>query len=315
MKKCTLSLFLLMTIVSSWSQVNFIQDDLKKALDNAKSEKKYIMVDVYADWCGWCKKMDASTFKDAEVSGFVNANMVALKLNSEKGDGVAFAQKFNVSGLPTIVYLDSKGNLVRTAPGYKTASQLMKEVEAYKLKRKNVNMSEYIAERVNYTRELKTKLPLEVKDGTQIAKALEMGEKNQAYEFDSYKASFANADPLFLAKMDVFYLLGKEKYDQVQENITSQKLVSEFTQTQVLYLCMILLESGEKKMEMLQMVNEHCLKTKDANTLETKAAVQYFVGDVEDAKKTLKAVGKLYKKKKMTNVKSFQILKALVYQS
>ena len=142
MKKILSLNLLFLVSVTFFGQVNFIKDDLNHALAKAKAEKKYIIVDVYADWCGWCKKMDATTFKDDEVSNFINSNMVALKLNSDVGDGVEFARKHNVTGLPTIVYLDSKGALVRVVPGYKTSSQLFNEIQPYKLKRKNVNMSE-----------------------------------------------------------------------------------------------------------------------------------------------------------------------------
>jgi thioredoxin-related protein len=305
-------LFLVSSLI--FGQVNFIKDDLNQALTKAKAEKKYIIVDVYADWCGWCKKMDATTFKDDEVSNFVNSNMVALKLNSDVGDGVEFARKYNVTGLPTIVYLDSKGALVRVAPGYKTSSQLFSEVQPYKLKRKNVNMSEYIDARASYINTLEQNLKMDLEDGSQIAKSFEMGKDNLAFEFDQYKASFTSASPAFRSKMDVFYLLGKEKFDQVQDKIKTQNLVGQFTKNQALYLSMVLMQSGENKVEVLQIVNEHSAKSKDVDLLETKAAAQFFVGDIEDAKATIKLLGKLYKKKKMKDVPSFEILKKLVYQ-
>ncbi len=298
----------------SWAQVNFIFEDLGKALAEAKTTKKYIMVDVYADWCGWCKKMDVSTFKDSQVSNFVNANMIALKLNSEKGDGIAFAQKHNVTGLPTIVYLDSRGNLVRTAPGYKTATQLMNEIESFKMKQKNTNMLEYLEARKDYIIKLKESILLEGEIGSQLFKSLSFGEENKAFEFEQYKQNFYTQSPVFLSKMDVFYLLGKDKFDQVQSKIKSDSLSNQFSKNQSLYLALRLIENGEKKIEVLQLVNEFSNKTKDVDVLETKVAAQYFLGDLEDAKTTLKVLDKLKKKEKVYS-KSYYILKILVYQS
>lgn len=54
--------------------------DMEQGIMLAQKEKKKIFVDVYTDWCGWCKKMDASTFKDAEV---IKASIrITLQLNS-----------------------------------------------------------------------------------------------------------------------------------------------------------------------------------------------------------------------------------------
>ena len=42
----------------------------------AKSEKapKKLFIDVYTDWCGWCKKMDKTTFAETEVAKYINEN-------------------------------------------------------------------------------------------------------------------------------------------------------------------------------------------------------------------------------------------------
>ena len=52
---------------------------------NQKNPKK-IFVDVYTNWCGWCKRMDRDTFQDAKVAEFVNENFYAVKLNAESQD-------------------------------------------------------------------------------------------------------------------------------------------------------------------------------------------------------------------------------------
>lgn len=313
LKVTFLSIFLFVS-VQSWSQVDFIKDDLSKALEKAKAERKYIMVDVYADWCGWCKKMEMTTFKNEEVAHFVNNHMVALKLNSEQGDGVEFARKFQVTGLPTIVYLDYKGNLVRTAPGYKTASDLMKDLSPYKSKQRNINLASYFEKRQDYISFLKSQLDLDDAFGVEAKQALIFGEENKAFEFDQYKASLTNATVTDISKLDLFYLVGKDKTEQAQAKLKEDKLVGEFSKYQSSFLVLYFMEYGAKEIEVLQMANELSLKSKDVNVLETKAAAQYFMGDLEDAKKTLKTIEKQNKKQKLNKNESFIILKNLIYQ-
>lgn len=56
--------------------------------DLQEQERKKVFVDVYTDWCGWCKKMDASTFKDPEVVAAMNAYYYAVKLDAEMKDTI-----------------------------------------------------------------------------------------------------------------------------------------------------------------------------------------------------------------------------------
>ncbi len=50
---------------------------------NQKAPKK-IFVDVYTDWCGWCKVMDRNTFSDSGVTAYINKNFYPVKLNAEQ---------------------------------------------------------------------------------------------------------------------------------------------------------------------------------------------------------------------------------------
>lgn len=59
---------------------------------NEQNPKK-IFIDVYTHWCGWCKKMDATTFKEPEVVKYINANYYPVKLNAETKDTIRFKDK------------------------------------------------------------------------------------------------------------------------------------------------------------------------------------------------------------------------------
>src|SRR6187397_3084056 len=61
--------------------INWIS--LQEAEKLSKKQPRKIVVDVYTDWCGWCKKMDKSTFADAKTAAYVNKHYYAVKLDAE----------------------------------------------------------------------------------------------------------------------------------------------------------------------------------------------------------------------------------------
>jgi thioredoxin-related protein len=107
-----------------------------------KNPKK-IFIDVYTDWCGWCKRMDATTFKDTGVANYMNTHFYAVKLDAETKDTIRFrdkafaflpeykANEIAVSLLsgqlsyPTFVYLDQNYSLIKAVPGYQNIEQLL----------------------------------------------------------------------------------------------------------------------------------------------------------------------------------------------
>jgi thioredoxin-related protein len=60
-------------------------------LNDAKPKR--IFIDTYTEWCGWCKKMDAATFKDPAVIKYMNDNFYAVKLDAETKDTIDFHNK------------------------------------------------------------------------------------------------------------------------------------------------------------------------------------------------------------------------------
>lgn len=102
--------------------------DIDAALARAKSQRKIVMVDVYADWCGWCTKLDEETYSDKGVidllRGFVN-----LKVDGDdkKASG-AFTGKYRVSGYPTILFLDSDGSVVNRIGGFVDATEFARQI-------------------------------------------------------------------------------------------------------------------------------------------------------------------------------------------
>lgn len=106
---------------------NFYQGTFDQALKEAAKKKKIIFVDAFTTWCGPCKMLNNTTFKDVKAGEFFNENFINLKLDMEKGEGPAFAMKYSVRAYPTLLFINSKGEVVHKTLGYKDAAMLTEE--------------------------------------------------------------------------------------------------------------------------------------------------------------------------------------------
>lgn len=120
---------------------------LKEATELQKKAPRKILIDIYTDWCGWCKKMDKETFDHPIISAFLNKHFYPVKFNAETHDSVIFAghtfvneskgprsthqfamalfQAQNLQpGYPSIAYLDENMQLIRVWNGFWTAPQI-----------------------------------------------------------------------------------------------------------------------------------------------------------------------------------------------
>lgn len=107
------------------------------------SSPRPIMIDVFTDWCGWCKVMDKKTFSDPEVTNYLNANFHSVKFNAESRDTVFLGDKVFVykpeyksnelaisllggkMSYPSVVFLDSKLQMLTVVPGFIEAPQML----------------------------------------------------------------------------------------------------------------------------------------------------------------------------------------------
>lgn len=105
--------------------IKFIKEDLAQAQTAASANDKVIFVDAYTTWCGPCKMMDRSTFKDESVSNFYNENFVNLKMDMEKGNGPSFAKSHSIRGYPSLLFLNAGGELVHRALGFQESNSFL----------------------------------------------------------------------------------------------------------------------------------------------------------------------------------------------
>ncbi|MBL7813508.1 MAG: thioredoxin family protein [Saprospiraceae bacterium] len=107
------------------SGIDFFHGTYDEALAKAKAENKIVFMDAFTEWCGPCKRMAATTFKEAKVGKFFNENFVNVKMDMEKGEGVTLSRKFDVTAYPTLLFLNEKGEQVHKSIGALQAEQLI----------------------------------------------------------------------------------------------------------------------------------------------------------------------------------------------
>src|SRR5690606_38708141 len=119
---------ILMTSASSQSEseINFQHIDLTEAKAQAVKTGKYIFIDCYTDWCGPCKRMAATSFKDPRVAAVFNKQFINIKIEMEKDkDGPETALQYKIKGYPTLLIIDGQGNLIKQAVGMQSADGLI----------------------------------------------------------------------------------------------------------------------------------------------------------------------------------------------
>lgn len=112
-----------------WLSIDDVQVEMKK-------QPKKVWIDVYTDWCGWCKRMDATTFSHPEVIRYMNEHFYAVKLNAEQRQDIRFTGKmYNTNpterthpfavqlldsalSYPTSVFMEENFQTKQLIPGY-----------------------------------------------------------------------------------------------------------------------------------------------------------------------------------------------------
>ncbi len=118
----------------------------EEAVERSRTEKRKIFIDVYTDWCGWCKVMDKKTFNEPAVAKILNEEYYPVKFNAEQREDVVYdgtTFKFieqgnrgthqlaaallqNQLSYPTVVFLNEEFAIVHILKGFRQAPEFHK---------------------------------------------------------------------------------------------------------------------------------------------------------------------------------------------
>lgn len=144
--KYVLGLILVLSLTSSKrvadAHVNWLTFEEAIALHNDNPKK--LLIDLYTDWCGWCKVMDRETYSNPTLSAYINENFYPVKFNAEQKESVEFdghtfnfipsgrrgvhelaaALTNNQLSYPTTVFMDEELRIIQPIAGYLKPHQM-----------------------------------------------------------------------------------------------------------------------------------------------------------------------------------------------
>lgn len=101
----------------------------------AKKSNKKILLDVYTDWCKWCKKLDIEVYENDKVAAYLKKYFILVKVNGEGSEKLKFDGKeisetqftgaMGVTGYPTMFFLDSNGKPIDKLASFVPADKFL----------------------------------------------------------------------------------------------------------------------------------------------------------------------------------------------
>jgi len=99
--------------------INFFEGSFEEALELAKQEDKMIFVDAYTTWCGPCKRMKKYIFPNKKAGDLYNKYFINMAIDMEKQMGKQFNMTYPVKSYPTLLFINSDGEIVLREGGAK----------------------------------------------------------------------------------------------------------------------------------------------------------------------------------------------------
>ena len=287
------TLGLLFFSLNSFSQQDFLyKGDLNTIFEDADENDFSFIVEIMAEWCGYCKKFEKGTMKDSRVLDYLNDEGIRfLKIDGEKGEGINFSKKYKVTGFPTILFFASDGKMVKRINGYQSPGGFMVSLKEFS------SSVSYDSEILNYF-DAKQRY---FDEAYTIEKIWPEKYCLQAYSFAKkedprgMKELSLELDDSELQMASLVYFIysgSNEKVAKMGWSCFQQKLLNE---TQEHFLSFYLIKNSPDFYLCHQLINQSIRTSSSPEKLDTRAAIEFLSGNPGDAKSTMKKMKKASK--------------------
>ncbi len=299
---------------ASAQSLQLFEGSYEELVKEASRKGKPYMVDFYTSWCGYCRKLDQTTFRDAQVVEALNNGFLVLKVNAEQGEGPRLARQFRVTGFPTMLFFDSKGNLKGKIPGYVPAQRFLGELKRYEedvpKKEEKTELTAYF----NVQKDLVDSLEAVVlaqrpeNDRALEQKAFTFGQGQRSIQFREMMLEVDGDERI--KRLNLQYALGARNSEMVWKLLKG--LEGQLSEEEKHLYALKRFEEGDQSLALNQWLNQLGRENKnDVWLMGTKVALAIASGEQEDAKDGLKKMKKEVKKQKV-EPPTFEVLEALV---
>lgn len=139
--------------------INFMAT-LDAALESAGQNRRPVIVYFTAAWCGWCERMSASTFTDAQVRRLAE-QYVWAKVDVDAMPAVA--KQYEVAAVPTIVVLNADGKPLKRQAGFIPASQMTDLLRQFADQAEALSLDEQLVELTRQVETMPVEAPLDIR--------------------------------------------------------------------------------------------------------------------------------------------------------
>lgn len=230
-----ISLLTFISCKNSYAEIKW-EKDLATAIKKAKSKNLPIMIDIYTDWCSWCKELDKNTYANEKVIETAK-KIVSVKLNPETSEeGEEIAKKYGVQGYPTILFINADGFVLENVGGYVEGEKFVP----------------YIKNAIEKLSKINALLSSKEPSLEKLDLYMESGNEEEATKLFnnllSKKSIPEESMPKYLLG---FGLIKAQKKDYEKANIYFDKIIKEYPKSQEIYIshyykAVIMVLAGEK---------------------------------------------------------------------
>ena len=286
------SSILILFSVLCFSQTDVFDGSFEELKKTATKERKAYFIDFSTSWCGYCRKFEREVMSDSSFFSLINQQFVFAKIDGDVEKELV--AKYRVTGYPTFLIFDYKGEEIKRFNGYVDAASFVKSLNylGYKLEDYSViSLEEYEVEKAKQLSQFES--PNEVKILKE--KVIEIGRTNDLLAKEDLVFDFPNDE-----KFIEFY------YDYSTKGFNIKKLEDAFAKgiidgntTHGLLVRELLV--GKRKVEesFLSLINTLLLSSPDDYyLLDTKAYIYFQLGENRDGLQVAKRAKKVAVKSK-----------------